>query len=107
MDASALNSVLFNATNSLSSLTMFNNLDQTAKVRQNGAAHEDGDLLHNLDACVPSLPGLLAFTHSFQEREERGDPEGGGYNSKGSGGGVSDILVHVVNIRSHRGDHSS
>lgn len=51
-------------------LTMFNNLHQATKMGQNGTAHEDGDLLHNLDACVSSLPGLFAFTHSLEEGQQ-------------------------------------
>lgn len=86
---------------------MFDNLHQAAKVGQNGAAHEDGDLLHDLDACVSGLPGLLAFTHSFEEGQERGNTESRGHHGERSGCGVSDVLVHVVDVRSHRGDHRS
>lgn len=84
---------------------MFDDLYQAAKMGQNGAAHEDGDLLHDLDARVPGLPGLLALTHSFEKRQEGGNAQGGGHHGKGSGRGVSDVLVHVVDIGSHRGDH--
>lgn len=81
---------------------MFDNLHQAAEVRQNGAAHEDGDLLHDLDASVPGLPGLLALTHSLEEGQQGGDAEGRGHHRKGSGCGVSDVLVHVVDIWPHR-----
>lgn len=80
---------------------MFNNLHQAAKMGQNGTAHEDGNLLHDLNACVSGLPGLLAFTHSLEEGQERRNSKSRGHHSKGSGCGVSDILVHVVDIRPH------
>lgn len=86
-------------------LTVLDNLHQAAEVGQNGAAHEDGDLLHNLDASVAGLPGLLAFAHGFEEGQQRGDAEGGGHHREGSGRGVSHVLVHVVNVWSHRWDH--
>lgn len=84
---------------------MFDDLHQAAEVRQDGAAHEDGDLLHDLDASVTRLPGLLAFAHGFEEGQERGDAEGRGHHSEGSGCGVSHVLVHVVDIWTHGGDH--
>lgn len=86
---------------------MFNNLHQAAQVWQDCTAHQDGNLLHNLDACVPGLPGFLAFTHSFEEGQKRGNTESWSHHSKSSGCGVSDVLVHVVNVRSHCGDHCS
>lgn len=86
---------------------MFDNLHQAAKVGQDGTAHKDGNLLHDLDARVSGLPGLLAFTHGFKEGQEGGDAKGRGHHCKGSSCGVSDILVHVVNIRSHCGNHRS
>lgn len=90
-----------------SKLTVLDNLHQAAKVGQDGTAHEDGDLLHDLDARVPGLPGLLALTHGFEEGQEGGDAEGRGHHSEGSSRGVSHVLVHVVDIRSHGGDHRS
>lgn len=84
---------------------MFNDLHQAAEVGQDGAAHEDGDLLHDLDAGVAGLPGLLAFAHGFEEGQQRGDAEGRGHHGEGSGRGVSHVLVHVVDVRSHGGDH--
>lgn len=86
-------------------LTVFNDLHQAAQVRQDGAAHQDGDLLHDLDARVSGLPRLLAFAHGFEEGEERRNAEGGGHHGEGSSRGVSDVLVHVVDIGSHRRDH--
>lgn len=44
---------------------MFNDLDERLEVRQDGAAHEDGDLLHDLDAGVARLPRLLGAAHGF------------------------------------------
>ena len=46
---------------------MLDNLDQRLEMRQDGAAHEDGDLLDDLDARVPRLPGLLALTDGLEE----------------------------------------
>jgi len=86
-------------------LTVFDDLHQAAEVGQNGAAHEDGDLLHDLDARVPGLPGLLAFAHGFEKREEGGNAEGGGHHGERPGRGVPDVLVHVVDIGPHGGDH--
>ena len=74
-------------------------------MRQDGTAHENGNLLYNFDACVSSLPGLLALTNSLEERQEGGDSQGGGHHSEGPGGGVTDVLVQVVNVRPHCGDH--
>jgi len=39
---------------------------------QDGTAHENGDLLHNLDARVTRLPRLLALTHSLARTENMG-----------------------------------
>lgn len=86
-------------------LTVFNDLHQAAQVRQDGTAHQDGNLLHDLDARVSGLPRLLAFAHGFEEGQERGNAEGGGHHGEGSSGRVSDVLVHVVDIGSHRRDH--
>lgn len=72
---------------------------------QDGAAHEDGNLLNNLDTSVPSLPRLLAATYSLQERHERRDSQSGGHHRKGSRCGVTHVLVNIVNVRSHGGDH--
>lgn len=72
---------------------------------KNGTPHEDSDLLDNLDSCVSGLPRLLALTHGLQEGQQGGDPQGRGYDSEGPGGSVTDVLVQVVNVRSHCGDH--
>ena len=84
---------------------MFNNLDQILEMRQDGTAHENGNLLYDFDARVSSLPGLLALTDGLEERQEGGDSQGGGHHSEGPGGGVTDVLVQVVNVRPHCGDH--
>lgn len=84
---------------------MLNDLHQAAQMGQDGTAHEDGDLLDDLDASVASLPGLLALAHGLEEGQQGGDAQGGSHHSKGTGCGVSHILVHVVNVRPHGGDH--
>lgn len=56
-------------------LTVFNNFHQVPQVRQDSAAHKNGDLLHNLDARVSGLPRLLGLTHGFQERKQRRDSQ--------------------------------
>lgn len=86
-------------------LTVLDDLHQAAQVRQDGAAHEDGDLLDDLDARVSGLPRLLALTHGFEEGQQGGDAQGRGHHGEGSGCGVSDVLVHVVDVRPHGGDH--
>ena len=50
-------------------LTVLDDLHQVLEMRQDGTAHQDGDLLHDLDACVPRLPRLLTLAHSFEERQ--------------------------------------
>ena len=84
---------------------MLYDLHQAAEVGQDGTAHEDGDLLHDLDASVSGLPGLFALAHGFEEGQQRGDAQGGGHHGEGPGGGVSDVLVHVVDVGTHGGDH--
>lgn len=87
------------------SLTMLNDLHQAAQMGQDSTAHEDGDLLDDLDASVASLPGLLALTHGLEEGQQGGDAQGGRHHGKGTGCGVSHVLVHVVNVRPHGRDH--
>lgn len=48
-------------------LTMFNNFNQAPEMRQDSTTHKNSNLLYNLDASVPGLPGLFAFTDSFQK----------------------------------------
>lgn len=52
---------------------MFDDLHQALKMRKDGAAHEDGDLLDDLDAGVACLPRLLGAAHGLQERQQGGD----------------------------------
>eukprot|EP00053_Salpingoeca_punica_P017422 m.167819 g.167819 ORF g.167819 m.167819 type:complete len:1096 (+) comp17202_c1_seq2:150-3437(+) len=81
------------------------NADQALQVRQDGAAHEDGNLLHNLDARVAGLPRLLAAADGLEEGQEGRDAQGRGHDSKGARRRVAHILVDVVNVRPHGGDH--
>ena len=84
---------------------MFNDLHQVLEMGQNSTAHEDGDLLDDLDTGMPGLPGLLAATHGLQEGQQRGDAQGRGHHGERSGRRVTHILVHVVNVGSHGRDH--
>jgi len=87
-------------------LTMFYNFNQTFEVRKNCTSHQDCNLLHNLDACMSSLPRLFAATNSFQERKQRGNTQCRCHYSKCSSCCVTDILINVVNIWSHCRYHS-
>lgn len=87
-------------------LTMLDNLHQAAEMGQDSTAHENSDLLYDLDTRVTSLPGFLALANSLEERQERWNAQGRRYNGESTGCRVSHILVHVVNIRPHGGDHS-
>ena len=84
---------------------MLNDLHQAAEVGQDGTAHEDGDLLDDLDARVSGLPGLLTLAHGLEEGQQRGDTQGRGHHGEGPGGGVSHVLIHVVDVGTHGGDH--
>lgn len=84
---------------------MLDDLHQTAEMWQDGAAHEDGNLLYDLDAGVTSLPRLLALANGLEEGQQRGDSEGRGHHGEGSGRGVPHVLVHVVDVWTHGGDH--
>mmetsp|Transcript_48257 Transcript_48257/g.149019 ORF Transcript_48257/g.149019 Transcript_48257/m.149019 type:complete len:950 (-) Transcript_48257:252-3101(-) len=75
------------------------------QVRQHGAAHKDGDLLHDLDPRVPGLPALLRLADGPEEEEERGDAERRGDHGEGARRGVAHVLVGVVDVRAHGGDH--
>mmetsp|Transcript_29025 Transcript_29025/g.67289 ORF Transcript_29025/g.67289 Transcript_29025/m.67289 type:complete len:780 (-) Transcript_29025:1289-3628(-) len=80
-------------------------LDHLAQVRQDGAAHQDGNLLHNLDAGVPRLPRLLRLAHGLEEGQQRGDAERRRDHGKRTRGRVSHVLVEVVDIGTHGRDH--
>lgn len=84
---------------------MLDDLYQTPEMGQNGAAHQNGNLLYDLDARVPGLPGLLALAHRFQEGQQRRDAQSRGHDCEGSSSCVTHILIHVIDIGSHGGDH--
>jgi hypothetical protein len=85
---------------------VLNDLHQGAEVGKDGTAHENGDLLANLDACVAGLPALCGLAHGFEKGEEGVDAQGRGDDGEGTRGGIPHILVHIVNIRPHGSDHS-
>jgi hypothetical protein len=66
-------------------------------------------LLNNLDTRVTSLPGLLRSTDGFEERKEGRDTEGGSDDRERASGGVSNVLIGVINIYTTKreGDISS
>ena len=74
-------------------------------MRQDGTAHENGNLLHDLDTGMSGLPGFLTLTHRLQEGQQGWDTQGRCYHGKGTGGGVTHVLVQVVNVGTHGGDH--
>ena len=80
-------------------------VDARLQVRQHGAAHEDRDLLHDLDARVARLPALLAQAHRLEERQQRGDAQRAGDDAKRARCGVAHVLVDVVDVWPHGGDH--
>ena len=43
---------------------------------EDGATHQDGDLLDDLDASVPGLPRLLRLAHGLLGRQITGISEG-------------------------------
>jgi hypothetical protein len=57
---------------------VLDDVHQRLQVRQHSTAHEDGDLLHNLDAGVARLPTLLTQTHSLEEGQQGRDAQGTG-----------------------------
>mmetsp|Transcript_16124 Transcript_16124/g.34854 ORF Transcript_16124/g.34854 Transcript_16124/m.34854 type:complete len:263 (-) Transcript_16124:1194-1982(-) len=75
------------------------------QVGQDSAAHEDGNLLHDLDTSVSRLPTLLGLAHSPQEQEQGWDAQSRSHHSEGSGCCVSHVLIRMIDIRSHSGDH--
>mmetsp|Transcript_20363 Transcript_20363/g.39500 ORF Transcript_20363/g.39500 Transcript_20363/m.39500 type:complete len:321 (+) Transcript_20363:1884-2846(+) len=54
---------------------------------------------------MPRLPRLLRLTHSLEEREQRRDAERRRHHGEGTCGGVAHVLVEVVDIGTHRGNH--
>lgn len=79
---------------------------QVPQMRQDGTSHQDSDLLDDLNTSMPSLPGLLAPAHSLEERQEGGDTQSRCNDGEGTGRGVTDVLVQVINVGTHGGDHS-
>jgi len=73
-------------------------------VRQDGAAHEDGDLLDDLDAGVARLPRLLGLADGLEEGQQGGDAEGGRDDGEGARRRVTHVLVQVVDVRTHRAE---
>mmetsp|Transcript_33286 Transcript_33286/g.56617 ORF Transcript_33286/g.56617 Transcript_33286/m.56617 type:complete len:659 (+) Transcript_33286:1233-3209(+) len=80
---------------------------ELAQVGEDGASHEEGDLLHDLDARVARLPRLAGSAHRLQEREEAGHAEGRGDDGERPRGGVAHVLVGAVDVRAHRGYHGA
>ena len=74
------------------------------KMRQNSGAHQDCDLLHDLDAGVPGLPAFAGLTDRLEERQQRRNAQCRGHHREGSSSGVTHVLVRVVNIGPHRSD---
>ena len=62
---------------------------------QHGAAHENGDLLHDLDARVPRLPALLALAHSLQEGQQCRDAQRGRHHTERARCRVPHIPAHT------------
>ena len=73
---------------------------------EDGTAHKDGDLLNDFNACVPCLPTLFRVTDCFEERQHCRYSEGTGDDCEGSGSGVADILILMVYVGTHGGNHS-
>ena len=73
---------------------------------KDGATHQDGDLLNDLDTGVPSLPGLLAAADGTKEGKKGRDTKGRGHDCKGSGCCVSHVFIDMIDIRAHSADHS-
>ena len=80
-------------------------LDELPQVRQHRAAHQERDLLHDLDPSVPGHPALAAAAHRLQEREEARHAQGRGHHREGARRRVPDVFVGAVDVGSHRGYH--
>ena len=85
--------------------TVGDTVNEIPQVGQNGASHHDSDLLDDTDACTSSLLGFLAPAYGFEERKKRKDPKNRSDGGEGASGRVPDILVGMVDIRLHGGDH--
>ena len=75
-----------------------NNFDQTLQMREDSAAHENGDLLYDLDTRVTCLPALLALTHGLKEGKECGDTKRRCDDRERTSCGVTHVLIQVVDI---------
>ena len=51
---------------------MLYNIDQILQMGQDSAAHQNRDLLHNLDASVACLPRFATLADGSKEGEEGG-----------------------------------
>jgi hypothetical protein len=80
-------------------------INELLQVRENSASHEDRNLLDDLDTCVPSLPRLPALADSVEERHKGRDGKSGSDDGEGSGSRVPDVLVRVIDIRTHCANH--
>mmetsp|Transcript_4651 Transcript_4651/g.13433 ORF Transcript_4651/g.13433 Transcript_4651/m.13433 type:complete len:554 (-) Transcript_4651:1414-3075(-) len=85
--------------------TVRDDFDELAKVREDGHAHEQGDLLDDFDACVSGLPRFSGLAHGLQEWQQRRHSQGTGDNRNGSGCDVAHVLVGRIDVRTHGGDH--
>eukprot|EP00955_Chlamydomonas_euryale_P007441 78823-Chlamydomonas_euryale.AAC.18 len=70
------------------------------------AAHEDGNLLHDLDASVARLPALLRHAHRLEEWQQRGDAERRRDDRERARCRVAYVLVDVVDVGPHRRNHA-
>jgi len=77
---------------------VLNDLHERPQVGQHGAAHEDGHLLHDLDARVARLPRLLALAHRLEEGEQRGDAQRRGHHREGPCGRVAPTYSSTLSM---------
>mmetsp|Transcript_26965 Transcript_26965/g.39915 ORF Transcript_26965/g.39915 Transcript_26965/m.39915 type:complete len:214 (-) Transcript_26965:452-1093(-) len=85
--------------------TMTHDLDQFTQVRQHGASHQHGDLLHDFDPGMPCLPAFTGLTHRLQKGEEGWHTQRTRHHGKRARGGVANVFLLVIDIGSHGGDH--
>ncbi|KAJ6372030.1 hypothetical protein OIU77_002369 [Salix suchowensis] len=76
-----------------------------SQMGKNSTANQNSNLLNNFDSSVPSLPRFLTLTHSFQEGQQRRNPESRSNNTESSRSCVSNILINIINIRTHSSNH--
>mmetsp|Transcript_64871 Transcript_64871/g.127370 ORF Transcript_64871/g.127370 Transcript_64871/m.127370 type:complete len:523 (-) Transcript_64871:1273-2841(-) len=85
---------------------VLDDLHHLLQVGQHCAPHEDRDLLHDLDARVPRLPRLAALAHRLEKRQQRRDAQRRRHHGERAGSGVAHVLVEVVDVGAHGGDHA-